>query len=74
MKGITVKEALLKDFAELSGTAVQFERLARSCPSIELLPEEMQEIYIERKKKLKVMQASFEEMLKELADIVFKTY
>ena len=74
MEEITVKEALLKDFAELSGTAVQFERLARSCPSIELLPEGMQEIKKKKKKKLKVMQASFEEMLKELADIVFKTY
>lgn len=49
MEEITVKEALLKDFAELSGTAVQFERLVRSCPSIELLPEEMQEIYRTKK-------------------------
>lgn len=72
MEKVIFKDDLLEDFSELSGMAVQFERIIKNSPNVERLPDEIQKSYISRKKKLIQMQKDFELMLKDLADIVLE--
>lgn len=72
MEKVMFKETLLEDFFELSGMAVQFERMIKNSPNIDKLPVEIQKDYIDRKNKLVQMQKDFELLLKDLSDIVLE--
>jgi hypothetical protein len=72
MEKVMFKETLLEDFFELSGMAVQFERMIKNSPNIDKLPVEIQKDYIDRKNKLVQMQKDFELLLKDLSNIVLE--
>lgn len=72
MEKVIFKENLLEDFFELSGMAVQFERVIKNSPNVDSLPDDLQKIYIERKSKLVQMQKDFELLLKNLSNVVLE--